>query len=366
MNKDLWKRITAHSFLLILTGCCFLAGASAQQTLGSINGTVADIQGAVVPDSTVTVTDASIGVTRTTKSSSVGYFQVFNLPIGTYTVQTVHDGFETTRLTDISVKEAQATTVSITLKIGQATTSVDVTANPMLNATDATNGYTLDEQQIAETPLATGSFTQLAVLSPGTNAELLSGLGTMAGLGNQPVWANGQRDTSNTFQVLGVDATNLFNGKSSSNMASQRTSHVGGVTAAIGGVISTSTSVYASAGNSLPTPPPESLEEVRVNTSLYDAQQGATAGAQIDANINSGTNKPHGQVYGNLATNAVAAAPFLFQGTVLAGIAGRRSFSGAVGEPRPASLDDWRNIRRTDQEGQAVLFPCLSASLLLR
>ena len=141
---------------------------------------------------------------------------MFNLPIGTYTVRVTHAGFETTQLNGIPVQEARATTLTATLKIGQVSESVEVTATPLLNATDTTNGYTLDSAQIDLTPLATGSFTQVAVLSPGVNAELLSNLDSNAGLGNQPIWANGQRDTSNTFQVNGVDSTNLFNGKSSS------------------------------------------------------------------------------------------------------------------------------------------------------
>jgi hypothetical protein len=135
-------------------------------------------------------------------------------------VQAEHDDFDTTKLVDIAVQESHATTVNINLKVGQVSTSVEVTANPMLNATDTTNGYTLYTQQLGLTPLATGSFTQLAVLSPGVNVELLGGIDTNAGLGNQPVWANGQRDTSNTFQVNGVDASNLFNGKTSSSASS--------------------------------------------------------------------------------------------------------------------------------------------------
>ena len=60
--------------------------------------------------------------------------------------------------------------------MGKATESVVVTGTPLLNATDATNGYTLDSSQIDHYPSATGSFTQLAILSPGVNAELLSNL----------------------------------------------------------------------------------------------------------------------------------------------------------------------------------------------
>ena len=137
-------------------------------------------------------------------------------------VTVTHAGFETTQMNRIPVQEARATTVNATLKIGQVSESVEVTSTPLLNATDATNGYTLDTSQIDVTPLATGSFTQIAVLSPGVNAELLSNLDSNAGLGNQPIWANGQRDTSNTFQVNGIDSTNLFNGKSSSGSTSQR------------------------------------------------------------------------------------------------------------------------------------------------
>ena len=80
------------------------------------------------------------------------------------------------------------------------------------------------------------------MLSPGVNAELLSNLDSNAGLGNQPIWANGQRDTSNTFQVNGVDSTNLFNGKSSSDASSQRYNFNIGSAPTVGGSFSVGTS----------------------------------------------------------------------------------------------------------------------------
>ncbi|HVC45656.1 MAG TPA: carboxypeptidase regulatory-like domain-containing protein [Terracidiphilus sp.] len=290
---------------------CSIAGF-AQQTLGSINGTVLDPSGAAVPNANVTVTNAAIGLTRATTTQGTGFFQVFNLPIGVYQVSATHEGFQTTVLNGIRVREASATTVQATLKIGQAAESVEVTANPLLNATDATNGYTLDSAQIAITPLATGSFTQAAVLSPGVNAELLSNLDTNAGLGNQPIWANGQRDTSNTFQVNGVDSTNLYNGKTSSGDTSQRYNFNIGSAPTTGGSFSVGTSVYGSNGNSLPSPPPEFIQELRVNASMYDAQQGATSGAQIDVNTDTGTNNWHGQLYGSYANNLMNASPYFF------------------------------------------------------
>ncbi|HEY4010667.1 MAG TPA: carboxypeptidase-like regulatory domain-containing protein, partial [Acidobacteriaceae bacterium] len=343
MKQHFGRPFIAFCFILF-TAFAAIGVASAQQTLGTLNGTVLDISGAAVPNATVTVTDPDIGVTRTTTASKSGFYQVFNLPPGTYKISATHAGFQTTDVVGISVTEAQATTANIKLKVGQVSEAVEVEANPLLNATDATNGYTLSTGQIQMTPLATGSFTQLAVLAPGVNAELLSGLDSNAGLGNQPIWANGQRDTSNTFQVNGVDATNLFNGKSSSGSNSQRYNfNIGGGStsasssagaATIGGANPVGTSVYGSNGNSLPSPPPEFLQELRVNTSMYDAQQGATSGAQIDASTISGTNQFHGQIYGSLANNFLNADPYFFKQEALLSQQGVGAFPLSLTNPQ--------------------------------
>ncbi len=326
------NRFVASLFALV---CLFAPAVYAQQTLGSVNGTVVDPSGAAIPAASITITDSDIGVTRTVTAQADGFFQIFNLPVGTYKVSVQHEGFDTTQLTGIAVQEAHAATLSVHLKIGQTTESIDVSANPLLNASDNTNGYTLDSAQIATLPLsATGSFTQAAILSPGVNAELLSNLDSNSGIGNQPIWANGQRDTSNTFQVNGVDATNLFNGKSSSGSNSQRYAFNIGQSSSVGGAAGVGTSVYGSNGNSLPSPPPEFIQELRVNTSMYDAQQGATAGAQIDINTLSGTNSFHGQAYGSFANNDINADPFFFkQQALLHSALNIGSFPNALANP---------------------------------
>ena len=341
-NRSLVSRPFYALYALMLVVCCSLSGL-AQQTLGSINGTVLDPAGASVADATITVTNAEIDLTRSAKSQSNGFFQIFNLPIGKYTVSASRDGFDTTTNSGITVQEARATTVNVSLKVGMASNTVEVTSNPLLNATDDTNGYTLDAGQIALTPLATGSFTQLAVLSPGVNAELLSNLDSNSGLGNQPIWANGQRDTSNTMQVNGVDVSNIFNGKTSSGSTSQRYNfNIGGGstsgsssagTGTTGGANPVGTSVYGSNGNSLPSPPPEDTQEIRVNTSMYDAQQGATSGAQIDVNTLSGTNGFHGQIYGTFANNALNASPFFFNQEYQLGTEGVGYFPQSLQNP---------------------------------
>ena len=285
----------------------------AQQTLGGITGTVTDKSGSVLPETTVTIVGDQTELTRTLKTNGNGAYDFVNLPIGTYTVTVGHDGFQTERLPAILVQANRTATLNVTLKVGQVGTTVDVEAAPIMNAVDTTNGYVLEEQQIQAVPLPTGSFTGLAILSPGVNAELAGGTGVNSGLGNQPIWANGQRDTSNTFLLNGVDSSNLFNGKSTSQVASARIVNNTGVANAAStsaAPIQSTASVYLAVGQALPTPAPETVQELRVNTSMYDAQQGSTSGAHIDMSTATGTNVIHGQIYAHRGTDWLNAAPF--------------------------------------------------------
>jgi hypothetical protein len=298
--------------------CSALPGL-AQQTLGSLNGTVLDASGAAVSQATVTAAGEQTGLTESTKTLKSGFWQILDLPIGNYKVTVTRDGYETETFPAMLVQEGRARTINATLKVGKVSESVIVNANPMLNATDTTNGYTLDKAQIAATPLATGSFTQLAILAPGVTSQFIAGVGTNQGLGNQNIWANGQRATSNTMTVNGVDVTNLFNGNTASEQASQRYQFNIGEGNSTGGQYQDNIAVYGSNGNALASPPPEFLQEVSVTTSMYDAQQGQTSGAHIGLITQSGTNKLHGQAYGMRGTNFMNADPFFYKQDVLLG-----------------------------------------------
>jgi hypothetical protein len=292
--------------------CC--GSLLAQQTLGGITGEVTDPSGGEIPNATVTVKAEQTSLTREAKTNGTGAYTFVNLPIGTYTLTYTAEGFNVQKTQHIAVQADRTATVNASLKIGETTTTVEVEATPLMNAVDTTNGYVMDTQQIDAAPMPTGSFTSLATQSTGVSAELSGGTGANSGLGNAPIWANGQRDTSNSFSLNGVDVSNLFNGKSTSQVPSARVINSTGVSSSTGagGVIPTAASIYLSIGNALPTPAPETLSEVRVNASMYDAQQGSTSGAHIDMNTSSGTNKYHGKVYGHRGTSWLNAAPFFF------------------------------------------------------
>ena len=296
---------SAKSFLLTLTTLLMLAFAPylaiGQQTLGSLNGTVTDVSGAVVEKATVKIRDLATNLEVTAVSKGDGSFNAADLPIGAYQVTFTRDGFKTAVYDKILVQGNRTTTVNAKLQPGAVATTVTVEATPLLNVTDTTTGYTLDDKQIAEIPLGTGSFTQAAILSPGVNADFLNTAGTNAGLGNQAIWANGQRDTSNSFTLNGVSGNNIFNGKSTSQVTSGRVAvnigEGGNSQSNPSGEIVTSTSVYGAIGQALPSPPPETVEELHVNSAMYDASQGANSGAHIELSTKSGTNLVHGGAY---------------------------------------------------------------------
>jgi len=94
MNQSFWRSIARHGLAVLAVLVCSLPGL-AQQTLGSVNGTVLDPSQAAVSGATVIATNASINVTEETTTQKTGFFQIFNLPIGIYVVKISHEGFET-------------------------------------------------------------------------------------------------------------------------------------------------------------------------------------------------------------------------------------------------------------------------------
>ncbi len=298
---------------VVLVAASSLLTMRAQTTLGGINGEITDNSGAAVPGANITVTSNGTGLTRQTVANSSGSYAFRDLPIGLYTVGVTKDSFDAQNYPSIQVQADRTVTLNVALKPGQISTSVTVEGSPLLNSTDTTNGYVLDSTQIEASPLGTGSFTQLAVLAPGVSADFLSDTGTNTGLGNQNIWANGQRLSSNSFTMNSILANNLFNGASSSQVSANRAVlNTGENFLSHGGTIQTNTSIFDAIGQALPSPPQETIQEIRVNTSMFDASQGTTAGAHIDVTTKSGTNQLHGSLYGTLGNAALNAAPYFF------------------------------------------------------
>jgi len=306
----------------------------AQQSLGAINGTVTDASGAIVQKVAVKIRNTATNLTVNTTTKEDGSFSVVDLPIGTYEITFTKEGFKTEVHSEIVVQGNRATTVNAQLQTGAISTEVTVTATPLMNQTDTTNGYVVDQLTIAETPLGTGSFTQLAILSPGVHADFLGGSGSNTGLGNQAIFANGNRDTSNSFSLNGADTNNLFNGNSTSQVGENRFVLNTGENFGAGGGIQTSTSVYGAIGQALPTPPPDAIQEIDVNASMYDASQGNNSGAHISVTTKSGTNSLHGSVWEQFQNSDMNATPYFYNEAGLPNpFQNRNQFGATLGGP---------------------------------
>jgi hypothetical protein len=308
----------------------------AQQTLGGINGTVTDSSGAVVQGVAVKAHAVATNLEVTAISKSDGSFSIADLPIGNYEVTFTKQGFQADSYPQIIVQGNRTSTVNAKLKPGSVSSTVTVEATPLLNETDTTNGYTMGANQIESVPLGTGSFTQLAIQAPGVSADFLSGSGSNEGLGNQGIVANGQRDTSNLFTFNGVNANNLFNGNSTSNISDSRFTLNTGEIFGAGGQVQTNSSVFDAIGQALPTPPVETIEEVHVSTSMYDASMGSASGAHIETTTKSGANLLHGQLYEYYQSNSFDAEPtFLAPNPFFSGAPPlhRNVFGGTLGGP---------------------------------
>ena len=327
----------------VLCVICLAEYASAQQTLGSINGTVTDASGAVVQAGTVKARAVATNLSVDAQTKSDGSFSISDLPIGIYELTFTREGFETAVYPHIIVQGNRTTTVNTRLKPGAVSASVTVNATPLMNQTDTTIGYVVDSQIIETTPLGTGSFTQLAILSPGVHADFLGGGGANTGLGNQAIFANGNRDTSNSFALNGVNTNNLFNGNSTSQVSENRFVLNTGENFGAGGTIQTSTSVYGAIGQALPTPPPDAIQEIAVNSSQYDASQGNNSGAHISVLTKSGTNALHGSLWEQWQNSDMNATPYFYNAAGINPVTNqpflprpflnRNAFGGTIGGP---------------------------------
>jgi hypothetical protein len=323
--------------------CVCIWPSQAQQTLGSISGTVTDSSGGVIREAVVKIHNLDTGLEQTVTTKADGSFSVADLPLGTYSVTFSRDGFKSENHSQILVQGNRTTTVNGSLQPGEVNVTVTVTETPLMNQTDTTNGYVVDQLTIQETPLGTGSFTQLAILSPGVHADFLGGAGSNSGLGNQAIFANGNRDTSNSFSLNGTSTNNLFNGNSTSQVGENRFVLNTGENFGSGGAIQTSTSVYAAIGQALPTPPLDAIQEISVNASMYDATQGNNSGAHINVTTKSGTNAIHGTVWEQWQNSDMNANYFFYnaagniQGTNTPALPrpflNRNSFGATVGGP---------------------------------
>ena len=295
MPRGLPFRIVIAGLLCILACRCALA-----QTTGRISGVVTDPSGSVVVAANIQATSHATNLTWQTFTDQVGNYSFNLLPPGIYRIEAGATGFSRAVIAGVLVRITETTLIDITLKIGSRTETVIVKNNsPSFLQKDGPQlGAVVDSQGVANLPLASRNFTQILTLSPGTAAYLPDS--TAVGRNTQAISVNGARVTQNFFQLNGVDATTL----------------------------GTNGAVLVS------VPAPETIEEFKVQTSLYDARYGRSGGANIELVTKSGGNNFHGSAYEFFRNEALDANnPFLKASGQPRPLLRRNVFGGDLGGP---------------------------------
>lgn len=252
------KRI--FGFLLM---CVVCSTALAQTSKGFLVGTVADPNGAIVPNASITITNTATGAQRTTVSQDNGTYRFDAIDPGTYNLTITAGGFADTRSENIVVASAQTAEVNLQLSVSGAAATVDVTgsdSNVQLQTTDGARVNTLEERQITELPITGLNPANLVLTLPGVvDVGQTNSGGFVQGV---EFSTNGLRARSNNQLIDGLDN----NDNSITGQAYQPSVRDG-------------------------------YSEVAILSSNYSAEYGRAGGAVVNVVTRSGTNEYHGSAY---------------------------------------------------------------------
>ena len=235
-----------------------------QATTATLDGTIHDQTGAVVPGAKVTVHNMQTGVSSTVDTNAVGNFVAPFLLPGEYEVTVEAAGFKKTVRSGITLLIGDTVRLDFAIEVGAMAETTTVTAEaPLVKADTSELGQVITQKSIEELPLntATGrNFTALITMLPSairTNSQSIFD----SPQGDSGVAINGQRDSENNYTIDGADNNEVTMGM-----------------------------VFV-------LPPPEALSEFKIQTNAFSAEFGRAGGAVINVETRSGTNQLHGSLY---------------------------------------------------------------------
>jgi hypothetical protein len=273
--------------LFIFLGFIVSTSIIAQTFRGSIQGTVTDTSGALIPGAQVKIFSPGTGLSRTVSTNDQGEYVASELPLGSYNVTVTREGFRTITLTQISLSVGSPTRADVKLQPGMVNEAVEVTANvPLVETTADTTGATLEASEVAELPVNGRDYTKLLELVPGATSDPV---GSTESAGSYGLFSlNGNRGRSNNYLLDGTDMNDGYRNLPAINQAG----------------------VWGCPGTILPV---DALAEIPV-TGSPEAEFGRSSGATVNIVTKSGTNLIHGSVYEYFRNGALTARNF-FNGT---------------------------------------------------
>jgi len=326
--------LTVLSLTILLIGS-FLSAPTAlsQNTTGDVLGTVTDSTGAVLPNASVTITNAGTKASRKSVTDARGEYVFSLLQVGDYKVRVEVPGFKALELPTFTLTVGERRRVDAGLTIGIQSETVEVsTAPPALQSDSTTLGDTLEPQAVQDLPTEGRNIYSLVDMAPGANVGPANGISS----GNRSadrrqsseVSVNGQSDALNYNMLDGMD-----NNNSQWNIVTIR-------------------------------PSIDAIEEVNVATSNYPAAISSTAGAAVNVLTKSGTNKFHGTAYEYFRNDLFDSRDFF--ASKANGIAQKpewrqNQFGASVGGPikrdKMFFFGDVEDLRKIEGQTQSVVVP---------
>ncbi|TAM82004.1 MAG: TonB-dependent receptor [Acidobacteria bacterium] len=244
------------------------------QVTGSISGYVKDQTGAAVPEANITATLVSQNASTSTTSNPEGFYQFTAVKPGLYTVTVEKAGFQKLAHTNVTVTVSQPVRLDMELALGRVTQAVEVSAAPpLVNTSSATTSNLIDDRRIVDLPLNGRNVIGLAVTVPGVlNVNAPQQL-TDARSG-PTMNVSGGRDNMNLFMLNGA----YFNNPSRNT--------------------------------GMNPPPPDAVQEIRIQTSNFDAEYGHNPGSQVTVVTKAGTDQYHGDAWEFLRNDALNSRNF--------------------------------------------------------
>ena len=273
---------------------CYLTLASsertlyAQETTGGLQGTVKDASGAVVPRARVVITGAALIGSKELETDSSGYYRFANLPPGTYAISVTAQGFDTFKREGLQIGVGQLPTVDVSLRIGTAATTVEVTgAAPVIDTTTTQNITELNNQTLQNVPTGI-TYQSVIQYAPMARNEPLDGMsvngmgsggtgGSMPGSsGNGLSFGysiGGAADSESSYLIEGQDTENISGGYSNANV------------------------------------PMDFIDTVQMKTSGVEAEYGGALGGVVNVVLKKGSNEFHGEVFSTYESSGTDANP---------------------------------------------------------
>ena len=247
----------AAAALLLIFACVSLM---AQTTgAGSINGTVTDAAGAVIPAAAVSVANIDTGVTHVYSTNGSGIFTAPFLVPGHYTVSATAANFDKVEEKDITLLVGQVLTINFALKVSTSSTTVEVSASSALLDTEKTEvSQVVDQHLVQNLPVAARNWSDFVLLTPNVTQDGTSGLISFHGISG--LYNQNYVDGGNNNQMLFSEARGRASG---------------------------APYVYSL----------DSIKEFQAETSNYSVEFGQAAGGQVNAITKSGTNALHGDLF---------------------------------------------------------------------